>query len=231
MGVGRGKKIDREFPDFLFGDEEQRADSRAWFVYLFALADCSAFKVGFSCSPLQRICTFSRRYFERFDLSQSVLLKLPQCELARAMESALKTELASYRTDAPSWVPMEAGGHTEWFSAVYFAEAEARLHASVATHDTGLIPGLVANAFEFFRVELERVSTSFEPWARSQAKRNCDAWSSAQRGYMVRDHSASLRDWFDAYRYFDVPLFADDPATLEFVRTSARLSIGSNSYR
>ena len=39
----------------------------AWYVYLFALTDCSAFKVGFSCNPFQRIHTFSRRYYERFD--------------------------------------------------------------------------------------------------------------------------------------------------------------------
>jgi hypothetical protein len=217
----RVREASPQIEPFLLDLESQRADSRAWFVYLFALADCSAFKVGFSCSPLQRICTFSRRYFERFDLSQSVLLRLPECEHARVMESALKTELAAHRIDAPSWVPTEAGGHTEWFSAVYFGEAEARLRSSVATHESDL----VANAFGLLRAELERVTASFEPWAYGQAQRNCDAWSSAQRGYAVRDHSASLRDWVDAYRYFDLPLFADDPATLEFVRTSARLAL------
>ena len=48
----------------------------SWFVYLFALTDCSAFKVGFSCNPFQRIHTFSRRYYERFDVRQSLLLRL-----------------------------------------------------------------------------------------------------------------------------------------------------------
>ena len=48
----------------------------AWFVYLFALTDCSAFKVGFSCNPFQRIHAFCRRYYERFDVRQSLLLRL-----------------------------------------------------------------------------------------------------------------------------------------------------------
>src|SRR5688572_29166122 len=88
-----------------------------WFVYLFALSDYSAFKVGFSCSPLQRICTFTRRYFERFDLSQSIVLQVPRNDVARSLEAAVKAELASHRTQAPEWVAREAGGHTEWFSA------------------------------------------------------------------------------------------------------------------
>src|SRR5688500_235229 len=73
------------------------------FVYLFALADCSAFKVGFSNNPLQRIYTFSRRYFERFDLHQSQVLQLVTGDDARAAEAALKTELAEFRAESPSW--------------------------------------------------------------------------------------------------------------------------------
>ena len=34
----------------------------------------------------------------------------------------------------------------------------------------------------------------------------------------------SLRDWLDAYRFFDVALFTDDPAVLEFVWSIARPS-------
>jgi hypothetical protein len=197
------------------------ADDRCWFVYLFALSDCSAFKVGFSCNPLQRICTFSRRYFERFDLSQSVLLRLHECELARALEATLKAEFASCRIAAPSWVPAEAGGHTEWFSAVYFGDAEARLRAALSGEGhTGAV-----NAFDFFRGELERMSKNFEFWARTQAKSVCEAWSYAQRGYAVRDERLSLRDWLDAYRYFDLHLFEDEPEVIELVRQGARMVI------
>jgi hypothetical protein len=167
---------------------------------------------------LQRICTFSRRYFEHFDLGQSVLLELPHCEAARAIEAELKITFAPHRAEAPAWVPVLAGGHTEWFGAVYFGEAEARLRSVVAGHE----PALVTSAFEAFRADLERARASFEAWAYAQAQRVCESWSSAQRGYAVKDPSGALRDWLDAYRHFDLPLFAEEPQVHAFVRQSAR---------
>jgi T5orf172 domain len=191
--------------------------SGSWFVYLFALTDCSAFKVGFSCNPLQRIFSFSHRYFERFDLGQSLLLPRNDCSDARVAEAALKAELAEFRTDSPPWVPCEAGGHTEWFSAVYFGNAEERLRLFLSDHDAAQL----ASMSDFIRRELARLSSSFESWAWRQAQNVCDAWSSASRARAPIDVAGPLRDWLDAYRYFDVPLFVDDPAVLEFVRNCA----------
>jgi hypothetical protein len=189
----------------------------AWFVYLFALADCSAFKVGFSCNPLQRIHCFSRRYYERFDLDQSRLLRLATEADARAIEATLKNELAEFRIDCPTWVPLEAGGHTEWFAAVHFDRAEKRLRSFVTE------TAVVGDAARYFRCELERLSLSFEPLAMSQAQQVCDASASP---YTMRSALAiadSLRDWLDAYRFFDVPLFSDDPAVRAFVTNTAQL--------
>jgi hypothetical protein len=197
------------------------AGEPAWFVYLFALADCSAFKVGFSCNPFQRIHTFSRRYYERFDTGQSLLLRLGAEADARAIEATLKSELAVFRTDSPEWVPVEAGGHTEWFSAVQFGSAEQRLRSFIAAHELAS----VIDAGTYIRNELTRLSGSFEPWAWTQAQQACDASASA---YTLRSALAiadSLRDWLDAYRYFDVPLFTDDPAVLDFVTSTTRLRL------
>lgn len=191
----------------------------AWFVYLFALTDCTAFKVGFSCNPLQRIHTFSRRYYEHFDLAQSRLLRLDTEAAARAIEAALKTELAEFRADSPSWVPLEAGGHTEWFAALHFTRAEERLRTFL--DDAG--SSLVIDAAGYMRGELERFSSSFEPWAWSQAQQVCDASASA---YTLRSAlllADSLRDWLDAYSFFNLPLFTDDPAVLSFVTNTARM--------
>jgi len=191
----------------------------SWFVYLFALTDCSAFKVGFSCNPFQRIHTFSRRYYERFDVAQSMLLRLDSEPAARAIEATLKSELAAFRAESPAWVPLEAGGHTEWFSAVQFGSAEQRLRSLPIEHEGAQ----VIDAATYIRGELERSCGAFEPWAWSQAQQACDASASA---YTVRSASAiadTLRDWLDAYRYFDVPLFRDDPAMLGFVTRTARL--------
>lgn len=190
--------------------------SSIWFVYLFALADCSAFKVGFSCNPLQRIHCFSRRYYERFDLGQSRLLRLDTEAQARAIEALLKEELAEFRSDAPTWVPPEAGGHTEWFAAVHFGRAEERLRSFVTES------ACVADAAGYIRCELEHLSGSFEPLAMSQAQQVCDASASPYTLRFALTIADSLRDWLDAYRFFDVPLFADDPDVRNFVTSTVR---------
>lgn len=71
--------------------------------------------------------------------------------------------------------------------------------------------------------ELERMSGSFEPWAWSQAQQVCDASASACTLRGARELADPLRDWLDAYRYFDLPLYTDDPAVLSFVTNTARL--------
>jgi T5orf172 domain len=192
------------------------ASSDAWFVYLFALSDCSSFKVGFTCHPLQRISTFSRRYYERFDLSQSLLLQLETCDDARVLEAAIKTELAAYRAVAPEWIPPEAGGQTEWFSAVYFGQAESRLRT------TALDPARLQLARDYLGRELGAMRLSFEVWAWAQAQQTSQIKAAARRGYRVHDAGRSLRDWLDAYAYFDVSLFVDDPAVRSFVQESVR---------
>lgn len=199
----------------------------AWFVYLFALSDCSAFKVGFSCNPFQRIHTFCRRYYERFDLGQSLLLRLDAQADARAIEATLKSELAVSRIDSPVWVPPEAGGHTEWFSAVQFGSAEQRLRSFLVEHEGSH----VIDAGTYIRGELERMTGSFEPWAWSQAQQACDASTSAYTLGSARAIADSLRDWLDAYRCFDVPLFTDDPAVLQFVWSIAQPSPNSQLQR
>lgn len=193
----------------IFGD--------GWFVYLFALTDCSAFKVGFSCNPLQRIYTFSRRYFEHFDLRQSLLLRFGGEREARDAEALLKTQLAACRTECPCWVPVEAGGRTEWFSAVNFVDAQATLNVVAQAEDCAP----ATNAFDPMRIQLERFSAAFEQWAWKQAHALTAAWSAANSGYVVRDCADQLRDWLDAYRYFDLPLFKDDPDVYRFVSACA----------
>jgi hypothetical protein len=198
---------------------DARAHDACWYVYLFALADCSAFKVGFSCNPFQRIHTFSRRYYEHFDVGQSLLLRLDAEAHARMIEAALKRELAEFRAESPAWVPLEAGGQTEWFSAVQLNRAEQRLRSFLAEHEGAD----VTDAQTYIRGELAQLSGSFEPWAWNQAQLAADASASAYTLSSALAIADSLRDWLDAYRFFDVPLFADDPAVLGFVASTARL--------
>ena len=78
----------------------------------------------------------------------------------------------------------------------------------------------VRSAFDVFRADLLKVRPSFESWAIRQAQQVTEQHEYAQRGYLVRDCGSGLRDWVDAYRYFDVPLFAEQPEALEFVSQS-----------
>ena len=59
----------------------------------------------------------------------------------------------------------------------------------------------------------------------SQAQQVCDATASPYTLRSALTIADSLRDWLDAYRFFDVPLFADDPQAGSFVKSTARLHI------
>ena len=132
------------------------------------------------------------------------------------LEAAIKTELAAYRAVAPEWIPPEAGGQTEWFSAVYFGQAESRLRT------TALDPARRQRARDYLGRELGAMRLSFEVWAWAQAQQTSQIRAAALRGYRVHDAGRSLRDWLDAYAYFDVSLFVDDPAVRAFVQESVR---------
>lgn len=187
-----------------------------WYVYLLVLTDRSAFKAGFSCNPFQRAYAFSRRYFERFDLHRSLIVQLHACDEARALEAAIKSELAMHRSACPAWVPVEAGGHTEWFDALQWERAETRLLAA-DVEGVGL-----ATAADLVRAELQRQASSFELWSLQQSQFIAQALSSSLDAHLAFGVAGSLRDWLDAYRALDIALFADDPAVEAFVNEAAR---------
>jgi hypothetical protein len=201
--------------------DNETAEKSGWFVYLLPLSDGSAFKVGFSSNPLQRIYSFSHRYFERFDLNQAVLLQMDSCDRVRSVEASLKQALAEARTEAPSWVPVEAGGHTEWFSSLSFVQAEEQLRSCAKMGE----PTRLVMLSDFIGSELTRLTSSFEEWALHQAHAVRDDMISVALGYEPTVSTRLLRDWFDTYRFFNIGLFRGDPAVLEFVANSARQSL------
>ncbi len=182
-----------------------------WYVYLLALMDCSAFKAGFSCNPFHRAFAFSHRYFEQFDLHESLFARMDSCDAARKLEAEIKSDLATYRSECPPWVPIEAGGHTEWFDAAHLGYARTRLQAL----DDG---SRLITASDFIRMELQQQTASFELWAVHQASFIAQALSSSVDAHMALRVARSLRDWLDAYRNCGIALFTDDPAVLAFVK-------------
>jgi hypothetical protein len=188
-------------------------------VYLFPLADRAAFKVGFSCQPLQRIHCFSRRYFERFDLAGAWLLGVEEEAQAREVEALLKTEFADRRVQCPSWVSSNAGGHTEWFDYACLETAEQRF---ADAENSGNARRLAAP--EIFRRELLQRVREFEIWAWRQAQLISEASRSPSGGRLAHDLANTLRDWTDAYRHFDIALFEEDQAVRTFVAQATRFA-------
>jgi hypothetical protein len=189
-----------------------------WYVYLLSSQDCTAFKAGFSCNPLQRIHSFNRRYYERFNLNESLLLRVDTERQARVIEGEVKALLAASRFACPEWVSIDAGGDTEWFSAVEFSDAVAQLR--LWSMDD---PTRVSTVDDYLRDRLQRMSGAFEFWASDYARRLQNDMESASLGYARTVAAEPLRDWLDAYRFFDIPLFNDDAETLLFVTASVRV--------
>ncbi len=182
------------------------ADDDRWFVYLLTSSDCSAFKVGFTCNPLQRLYSFSHRYFERFDLAASCLLQVEANLNARALEGEIKRALSEHRIECPSWVLPQAGGDTEWFSPIYFSDALAQLRSHGSAQDgAGTL-----NVEDFVRKALERARPYFESWVLAQAQAILRLRSRREQ-LMVATEVRTLRDWLDAYRALNVEVFADNP--------------------
>ncbi len=194
-------------------DDSQSESEGLWFVYLFALYDCSTFKIGFSCNPLRRLCSFSPRFHERFDLQESRLLRVDSCESARRIESILKAEFSSANAVCPSWLPKAAGGHTEWFSAVYLGEATTRL-VSFASDNAGSI----ASAAETLRQDLLERRRDFETWAVSVAQQLNVTPGALDCARQEAGLARTLRDWLDIHRALNVPIFQEQIDEGAFVR-------------
>jgi hypothetical protein len=89
---------------------------------------------------------------------------------------------------------------------VYFAHAQTLLQQSLPMQGRAV----VLAGFDLLQAELARRRTDFESWALHHA----------QQIFALPMHAAErrqLRDWLDAYRFFGIPVFADDPAAWQFV--------------
>ena len=102
------------------------------FVYVAVCAGPEdILKVGLSHDPLARWSAFHRRWFEAFDLDQSLLLQTETRRDAQALETALHRLLRDHNCAAPMTMRDQFGGGTEWYRGAYgtaleFARAAAR---------------------------------------------------------------------------------------------------------
>lgn len=97
-----------------------RARSRGrTYVYLLPCREEDLLKIGLTQSPLKRMRSFHRRYFDLFDLRRGWLLEADRLSQARTVERSLLRSLAERRSPPPLVVAHAAGGYTEWHRGVY----------------------------------------------------------------------------------------------------------------
>jgi hypothetical protein len=125
--------------ELLLGTEAPASYNGAGFVYVAA---CSGpediLKVGLSHDPIARWSAFHRRWFEAFDLDQSLLIQTETRRDAQDLETALHRLLREHSCTAPMTMRDQFGGVTEWYRGAHkvafgFAQEAARqgyvLHA------------------------------------------------------------------------------------------------------
>jgi len=170
------------------------------FAYVFPCHGEDILKLGFSRDPLDRIQTLHQRYFEFFDLDRAILIQTDRVREARAIEHALKVELALHNAPAPLVVQRKAGGHTEWYrgalapvmdAAIAFEQQGYRIHRDVRA---------------WMRDRLVERSSVLYHWS-SQMLEAIRGEGAAQDSHRYSTPLEwTLRNALDAYRAFELPL-------------------------
>lgn len=141
--------------------------SRTCYLYVLPLAYENILKLGISHDPLARAQAFSRRYYEFFDLSRSLLVEFDSRREAQARETALHRRLRDWNAVQPITVPGAAAGKTEWYRGAYATICD-ELESDVAS---GRIVHQPALAWWHTRVGAER--ERLYEWG-SQLLRDCE---------------------------------------------------------
>lgn len=122
-------------PDHAESDARVALPAGRGFVYIAA---CSGpediLKVGFTHDPIARWSSFHRRWFEAFDLDQSLLVQTETRRDARAMETALHRLLREHNCPAPLTMREQSGGVTEWYRGAHDAALAFALEAQRGGH-------------------------------------------------------------------------------------------------
>ncbi len=161
-------------------------------------------KLGFSRDPLARMQHLHPRYFDFFDIERAILIETPRVKDARAIETALKRQLADHRAPAPLDIRHLAGGESEWYRGAYETIA-ARLKDFEA-----LGYNVLRDAKTRFEERLRDQSAMTFEWATLQ-------WRAVNEGDAVLVESAqrALLNALDAYTYFEIDIVDLVPKDVE----------------
>lgn len=91
-------------------------------------------KVGLSHDPVARWSAFHPRWFEAFDLDQSLLIETETRREAQGLETALHRRLIEYNCPLPMTMRPQYGGETEWYRGAFLVAREFALEAAANGH-------------------------------------------------------------------------------------------------
>jgi hypothetical protein len=172
------------------------------FVYIAA---CSGpediLKVGLSHDPVARWSAFHRRWFEAFDLDQSLLIQTETRRDAQALETALHRLLREHNCPAPMTMRDQFGGVTEWYRGAHAAALGFAQEAAQQGHV------LHSPARHWFAPAV-RARADVLAGLLDQAKRDMT------HGVMSPAQLDALHDLLDMHRTFDADIDARFSAEL-----------------
>ena len=178
----------------------ERVAARAWLYVLATNGSEDLIKVGLTKDPLARWSAFHPRWYEAFDLSNSMLVACEQRSDAQQLETALHHELSEHSCPMPMTIRAFAAGATEWYRGAYsparrFVErCEARGHA--VEHDARRV---LAPAMQEAACRLDGLLRQ--------------AHADLMAGWLSETQRCALVDLVDGHRLFDPEL--DDRLPLD----------------
>lgn len=163
------------------------------YLYVLPLAYEDILKLGISRDPFIRALAFSRRYYEFFDLSRSLLVEFDSRKQAQARETALHRRLRDWNAMQPLTVPRAAAGKREWYRGAY----DTVLEQVVSDEAAGQVVHRPALPWWQARLRSER-DRLYEWIARLMRDEACPS--------PLHERRRLLADVLDAYAQLDVPL-------------------------
>jgi hypothetical protein len=96
-----------------------RPQARAWLYVLALNGPEDLIKVGLTNDPVSRWSALHARWYEAFDLANSMLVACESRKDAQALETALHRELVEHSCPMPLAIRGAAAGCTEWYRGAY----------------------------------------------------------------------------------------------------------------
>jgi len=163
------------------------------YLYVLPTAYEDILKLGIAKDPFARALAFSRRYFEFFDLSRSVLVEFDSRKQAQARETALHRRLRDWNAMQPITVPRAAAGKREWYRGAYDAVL-AEIEDDVAVGHVVHRPAL-----SWWQARLCTERQALYEWVVQLTRDEAGSLS-------LRERRRRLADVLDAYAQLGVPM-------------------------